>query len=147
MAKRPLHKRHQQEIGSDLFATCIQLSEKTLAQMHRCSGKQPLPPPPRIFLHVSGDKPINLALTLWALVPCMVFPSHERYFKLDLLWGEALFGRRFPCFHIREYQHIARSCNQGKKPIHTHHKQDFGSFLVQLYHQIGEHTPAQLWLC
>ena len=40
--KTALHYGIQQKIGSDLFVTCIHLSEMTLAQMHLCSGKQPL---------------------------------------------------------------------------------------------------------
>ena len=41
-AKQTLLKHHQQVIGSDLDATYVQLCEKTLAQMHLCSGKQHL---------------------------------------------------------------------------------------------------------
>ena len=39
-------KRHQKDFGSDLVASCIQLSEKTRSQMHLCPRKQSLPSPP-----------------------------------------------------------------------------------------------------
>ena len=35
---------------------------------------------------------------------------------------------------------------RAKEPFHKHHKQEFGSFLVPLYHPMQECTPAPMWL-
>ena len=131
-----------------MVATYIQLSEKTRAQMHLCSGKQPLPPPrPRILLHVAGDEPICVLLLsehwfhAWCFHPMKGIPNCISFEEKPALAGE------FLLFHIWEKQHRASSYNLGKNPFHTPQIQEFGSFVVQLHHQICERTPALFGLC
>ena len=147
-AKWTLLERHQQVIGSDLVAKCMQLSEKTLAQMHLCSGNQPLPFSTLKFSYTLWEVKQWVSSWSWNNCPMNRFSIPRKALHTGYPLRRSLFWQENSFFYIAgisstELVHPIRA----KWPFHKHHYQEFGSFLFQLYPQIHECTPTLLWYC
>ena len=119
--KMAFNKRLQQEIGRGLVSKCIHLSEKRGAQMHLCSGKQPLPFPPLEFSYTFwGDKGMGCILLSehWLRTQCF-HPMKGIANGISIEEKPALAGELL-ILHIREKQYRASLYNQGKRAFsHT----------------------------
>lgn len=88
-----------------------------------------------------------LPLAFWALVLHMGFPCHERQFKLNLPLRRCLILQENSFFSISwKSITVLFLTTMENDPFHKRQNQEFGSILVQLYHQILEWTPAPLWI-
>ena len=100
--------------------------------------------PPRILLHLAGDEPMTC---LWSL-------STGSVNGVSIPWKALQTGsplRR--TLHWQKNSFFSISGKSSTELVHTiranvtfhiHHKEEFGSFLDLLYHQIRECTPTPL---
>ena len=139
IAKTPENKR--------LPATCIQLREKTQAQLHLCSGKQPLPFSPLEFSYMfqeikqwGASYSLNTGSMHGVFIPWKALPSGSPL-RRTLIWQE----KSFFSIAWKTRTEIVRT-NKSKRAISQNRSQEFGSFMFPLYHQIWDRTSAPFGL-